>query len=77
MVRESGIAQIDKGEAVLTPEQNKAYQAGAKSYTININNPVVRNDDDISKMRQQFEEAMNKLIPEFGRSGNYSVPGMA
>jgi len=77
LVRKAGVAIIDKGEAVLTPEQNKAYQAGAKSYTININNPVVRNDDDISKIRQQFEESMNGLIPEFGRSGNYLVPGMA
>ena len=77
MVKKSGVAIIDKGEGVLTPEQNKAYQAGGKSYTININNPVVRNDDDISRMREQFEESIKKLIPEFNRSGNYSVPGMA
>jgi len=77
LVRKAGIAQIDKGEAVLTPEQNKAYQAGGKSIIVNINNPVVRNDDDISKMREQFEQSINGLVPEFGRTGNYAVPGMA
>ena len=73
-VPQTGLALLHKGEAVIPASQN---QAGAKSYTININNPVIRNDDDISKIRQQFEESMNGLIPEFGRSGNYLVPGMA
>jgi len=77
LVKKAGVAIIDKGEAVLTPEQNKAYQAGGKSYTININNPVVRSDDDISKMRQQFEDSINGLSTEYSRSGNYLIPGMA
>ena len=76
-VPKTGLALIHEGEGVLDPVENKAYQSGARSITVHINNPVVRNDDDISKMRQQFEEAMNGLIPEFGRSGNYTVPGMA
>ena len=76
-VPKTGLALIHEGEGVLNKAENKAYQAGAKSYTININNPVVRNDDDISRMREQFEESIKKLIPEFNRSGNYSVPGMA
>jgi len=76
-ISKTGLALIHEGEGVLDPVENKAYQSGARSITVHINNPVVRNDDDISKIRQQFEEAINGLIPEFGRSGNYTVPGMA
>jgi len=68
-VPRTGLALLHQGEGVLNPEQNKAYQAGAKSLTININNPVVRNDSDISKIKQQVGIAFEEFIRQYGRKG--------
>lgn len=70
LVTKTGLAVIDKGEAVLTPQQNKAYQSGGKTeINININNPIVRNDDDIVKIRREVNKAIEEAIRQYGRSG--------
>ena len=76
LVRKAGVAIIDKGEAVLTPEQNKAYQAGAKSYSPNIT-ITIEGDGDENKIRRVVEQALTESAREFYRSGNLLVPGMA
>jgi hypothetical protein len=69
LVTKTGLAVIDKGEAVLTPEQNKAYQSGGNNFNVNIYNPVVRNDDDITKIRNEVKKAHEELVRQYGRRG--------
>ncbi|MCK4328336.1 phage tail tape measure protein [candidate division WOR-3 bacterium] len=77
-VPETGLAYLHEGEGVLDREENRAYRSGgAKSYTININNPVVRDDGDIDKIKQQVREVMNETTRQFNRTGNVLIPGMA
>lgn len=72
-VPETGLALLHEGEAVIPKGQN---QKGYKNI-VNIYNPVVRNDDDISKIREQVQEVMNGMSREFGRSGNVLYPGIS
>ena len=70
LVKKTGLAIIEKDEAVLTPEQNKAYRSGGNQFTVNINNPVVRNNDDIVKIRREIEKALSVDMPrQYKRSG--------
>jgi len=75
LVTKTGLAVIDKGEAVLTPEQNKAYQAGAKSYspTVYI---TVQGDGDAAKIKQVVEQALNEAARQYNRRGFEMVPGI-
>ena len=73
LVTKTGLAVIDKGEAVLTPEQNKAYNQQKREINININNPVVRDDSDITKIKQQVNMAFQEFVRQLGRSG-YELP---
>jgi hypothetical protein len=77
LVTKTGLAVIHKNEAVLTPEQNKAYQSGRNHFTVNINNPIVRNDDDITKIKNQVKDGFEEATRQYSRKGNYTVPGMA
>jgi len=74
-VPKTELAIVHKGEAVIPANQNN--NNNAKSYTININNPVVRDDNDISRIRQQVEQALTESSRQFNRSGNVLIPGMA
>lgn len=76
LVTKTGLAIIDKGEAVLTPEQNKAYQSGGNHFTVNINNPIVRNDDDITKIRNEINKALDESKRQFLRRGSELALGM-
>ena len=69
LVTKTGLAVIHKDEAVLTPEQNKAYQSGGSQFTVNINNPIIRNDDDITKIRNEVKRAHEELVRQYGRTG--------
>ena len=76
LVTKSGIAKVHEGEGILTPEQNKAYQAGAKSYspTIYI---TIEGDGDENKIKRVLEQVLEENSREFYRSGNLLIPGMA
>jgi TP901 family phage tail tape measure protein len=61
---------LDPGERVLTAKENINYdQQRNYSPTINIINPVVRNDDDISKIRQEVKRALEEATRQYGRTG--------
>ena len=78
-VPKTGLALIHQGEGVLNPEENRAYQSGSTSFspTININNPVVRNDNDISNIRNMIESVLNNYSKQqFNRQGNEFLLGV-
>ena len=68
-----GIYGLDIGERVLTAKENITYDQQKKEINININNPVVRNDNDITKIKQQVNMAFQEFVRQFGRSG-YELP---
>ena len=67
-VPRTGIYKLDVGERV-TPAAQNTYDQRKKEINININNPVVRNDNDITKIKQQVEVAFWEFIRQYGRSG--------
>ena len=73
------IALLHEGEGVLNKEENRAYRSGANasySPTIHINNPVVRNDNDLTSMRRMLEQVLDEKKRQFFRSGQELAPGM-
>jgi len=76
LVTKTGLAVIEKDEAVLTPEQNKAYQSGARSYSPTIYITIEGDGDEI-KIKRVLEQVLDEHSREFYRSGNVLVPGMA
>ena len=68
-VKKTGVYKLDVGERVLTAKENITYDQQKKEINININNPVVRNDNDITKIKQQVEVAFWEFIRQYGRSG--------
>ena len=54
----------------LTPSTTKG------NVTININNPVVRNDDDISKIKNEVQKGFEEAGRQFDRTGEV-IPGMS
>ena len=64
---------LDPGERVLTAKENINYNQSKREINININNPVVRNDGDIAKIKQQVEKGYFELIRQYGRGG-YELP---
>jgi len=72
-VPKTGVYKLDVGERVLTAEENITYDQQKREINININNPVVRNDNDITKIRQQVDRAFLEFIRQYGRSG-YELP---
>ena len=67
-VPKTGIYKLDVGERV-TPAAQNTYDQRKREINININNPVVRNDSDITKIRQQVDMAFQEFVRQFGRSG--------
>ncbi len=67
-VPRTGLYKLDVGERV-TPAAQNTYDQRKKEINININNPVVRNDNDITKIKQQVEVAFWEFVRQFGRSG--------
>ncbi|MBA7577529.1 hypothetical protein ES708_19382 [subsurface metagenome] len=67
-VPRTGIYKLDVGERV-TPAAQNTYDQRKKEINININNPVVRNDNDITKIKQQVEVAFREFVRQYGRSG--------
>ena len=67
-VPRTGIYKLDIGERV-TPAAQNTYDQRKREINININNPVVRNDNDITKIKQQVERAFEEFRRQFGRSG--------
>jgi len=67
-VPKTGIYKLDVGERV-TPATQNTYDQRKREINININNPVVRNDNDITKIKQQVEVAFQEFTRQYGRSG--------
>ena len=67
-VPRTGIYKLDVGEKV-TPAAQNTYDQRKREINININNPVVRNDGDITKIKQQVNMAFWEFIRQYGRSG--------
>jgi len=77
-VPETGLALIHKGEGVLNPEENKAYQSGSKGgISVIIDKIIVGDNVDKVKMKVMATEAFEEAAREYSRNGNYLVPGMA
>ena len=76
LVTKAGVAQIDKGEAVLTPEQNKAYQAGANSYSPTVY-VTVQGNGNVDDIKEAVLKALEESTRQFNRTGNVLIPGMA
>ena len=68
-VPRTGIYKLDVGERVLTAKENIIYDQQKREINININNPVVRNDGVITKIKQQVEVAFWEFVRQYGRSG--------
>ena len=71
-VPRTGLALVHQGEEINPPGQ-RSYDQRKREINININNPVVRNDNDITKIKQQVEGAFWEFVRQFGRSG-YELP---
>lgn len=67
-VPRTGLYKLDIGERV-TPAAQNTYDQRKKEINININNPVVRNDNDITQIKQQVEMAFWEFVRQYGRSG--------
>ena len=67
-IPKTGIYKLDVGERV-TPAAQNTYDQRKREININVNNPVVRNDSDITKIKQQVEVAFWEFIRQYGRSG--------
>ena len=72
-VPKTGIYKLDVGERVIPAKENITYDQRKREINININNPVVRNDGDITKIKQQVEVAFWEFVRQYGRSG-YELP---
>jgi len=72
-VPETSLAMVHKGEAIIPANQNTN---NSFTPTININNPVVRNDSDLSAIQRMVEQALNDSKRQFSRSGFELAPGM-
>jgi hypothetical protein len=64
-VPKTGLALIHQGEKITSAGQNTTSYAP----TINIINPIVRNDDDITKIRNEVKKAHEELVRQYGRTG--------
>ena len=71
-IPKTGLYKLDMGEKV-TPAAQNTYDQRKREINININNPVVRNDGDITKIKQQVEVAFWEFVRQYGRSG-YELP---
>ena len=67
-VPKTGLAFVHQGEEINPPGQ-RSYDQRKSEINININNPVVRNDNDITKIKQQVEVAFWEFVRQYGRSG--------
>ena len=67
-VPKTQLALVHEGEEINKPGQ-RSYDQQKKEINININNPVVRNDNDITKIKQQVNMAFWEFIRQYGRSG--------
>ena len=68
-VHKTALALVHQGEEINPPGQRSYDQRKSYSPTININNPIVRNDSDITKIKQQVNMAFQEFIRQYGRSG--------
>ena len=71
-VPKTQLALVHEGEEINKPGQ-RSYDQSKREINININNPVVRNDNDITKIKQQVNVAFWEFIRQFKRSG-YELP---
>lgn len=71
-IPKTGLYKLDIGEGVIPATQN-TYDQRKREINININNPVVRNDDDITKIKQQVEMSFWEFIRQYKRMG-YELP---
>lgn len=74
-VPKTQLALIHRGEEINPPGQRSYDQRKVYSPTININNPVVRNDDDIDKIKRVVEDILNKDSREYLRQGKEILLG--
>ena len=75
-VPKTQLALIHEGEGVLTPEQNKAYQAGAKSYSPTVY-VTVQGNGNVDDIKEAVLKALEESTRQFNRTGNVLIPGMA
>jgi len=62
------LALVHQGEEINPPGQ-RSYDQSKREINININNPIVRNDSDIPKIKQQVFIAMEEFVRQYGRQG--------
>jgi hypothetical protein len=74
-VPKTGLAVVHRGEEINPPGQ-RSYDQRKYSPTININNPIVRNDNDIYGIKKVVEQALEESNRQYDRRGYELVPGM-
>ena len=75
-VPKTGIYKLDVGERVIPAKENITYDQRRREINININNPVVRNDDDITKIKDEVQKGFEEAGRQFDRTGEV-IPGMS
>ena len=77
-VPKTGLAIVHQGEEINPPGQRSYDKQNNNSYspTINIINPVVRNDNDITKIRSEVNKALDEGKRQFLRRGSELALGM-
>ena len=75
-VPKTGPALIHEGEGVLSKAENKAYQAGAKSYSPTVY-VTVQGNGNVDDIKEAVNKALEESTRQFNRTGNVLIPGMA
>ena len=76
-VPKTGLAIVHKGEEINPPGQ-RSYDNSQRNYspTININNPIIRNDSDLTEIERMVNNALEKSARQYDRRGYELAPGM-
>lgn len=73
-VPETGLALVHQGEEIRPPGQ-RSYDQRKYSKIVNVYNPVVRNDDDIVKIKKVVKDALNEDDKQSYRQGKEILLG--
>ncbi|MBA7556539.1 hypothetical protein ES705_49251 [subsurface metagenome] len=74
-VPKTGLAVIHRGEEINPPGQ-RSYDQRKYSNVVNVYNPVVRNDDDIYKIKKVVKDALDEDGRQSYRQGNEIMLGV-
>lgn len=74
-VPKTTLAVVHRGEEINPPGQRSYDQRRVYSPNINIYNPIIRNDDDINRMKRELQDVLDKDSRESLREGKETMLG--